>query len=151
MAGHGCRATALCPHLQGLRVLCASSHHQAPADTPGGKREKTIAPFTRVVPGSSVGARSLSSFQHRSGTRSHLYSHRAAAGLYPPAVASHRAPRKCQDPASLEARDSPRAPSLHWQNAVVEGRRRNGRGKAEGVQRSSRRYRDTEEVSKDRS
>lgn len=88
---------------QGLCVLCVSSHHQAPADTPGGKREQMMAPFTRAVPGGSVGARSLSSFQHGSGTCTRPYSHRAAAGLYPPAAASRWARCPPQAPASLKA------------------------------------------------
>lgn len=46
-----------------------------------------------------------------------------------------------QAPATLKARGSPRAPSPHWQSTGVEGRRRNGRGKAEWVLSGSRRCR----------
>lgn len=64
-----------------------------------------MTPFTRVVPGagSSVEARSLSSFQHGSGTCSHLYSHHAHVGLYPPTVASpHQGLCVPQAPASVK-------------------------------------------------
>lgn len=81
-----------------------------------------MAPFTRVVPGTSVGARSSSLFQRRSGTHSCLYSHCAAAELYLPTAASHQATHTPQAPDSPKVQGSLQAPSLHQQNAAGEGR-----------------------------